>query len=158
MHWWKSRNLSLTGKILIIKVLGLSRFALLASLLSVPKEDIIKVNTLIYNFIWNGKIDKVKSTLLEQDIAKGGLKMLDFETMVKGAKIKWIKRYFEGEHADWKIMFETFCCKENLNVYLRSNFDMKELPISIPNYYTTRHYDVAVHLLVSQKQKENTNI
>ena len=113
----------------------MSRFALLASLLTVPKEVIIKVNALIYNFIWNGKNDKVKRTLLEQDFEQGGLKMLDFETMVKAAKIKWIKRYFDGEHADWKIMFETFCCKENLNVYLRSNFDMKELTNSIPSYY-----------------------
>ena len=135
LHWWKARNLSFTGKILIIKALGLSRFALLASLLTVPKEVIIKVNALIYNFIWNGNNDKVKRTLLEQDFEQGGLKMLDFETMVKAAKIKWIKRYFDGEHADWKIMFETFCCKENLNVYLRSNFDVKELTNSIPSYY-----------------------
>ena len=60
LHWWKARNLSLTGKVLIVKALALSKFALLASLVSVSKEIIIKVNTIIYHFIWNGKMDKIK--------------------------------------------------------------------------------------------------
>ena len=32
-------------------------------------------------------------------------------------------------------MFEEFCGKENLNVFLRSNFDTSELSPSIPSYY-----------------------
>ena len=46
----------------------------------------------IYNFIWNGKNDKVKRSLLEQDFAKGGLKMIDFKTMVKRCKNKMDKK------------------------------------------------------------------
>ena len=49
---------------------------------------ISKVNTAIYNFIWNGKTDKVKQTFLEQEYEDGGLKMLDFGTMVK-AIVSW---------------------------------------------------------------------
>jgi len=37
LHWWKARNLSVTGKILIVKSLGLSKYALLSSLVSVPQ-------------------------------------------------------------------------------------------------------------------------
>ena len=83
LHWWKARNLSLTGKILIVKALGLSKFSLLSSLVSVPQTVIKKVNTAIYNFIWNGKTDKVKRVLLEQEYEDGGMKMLDFATMVQ---------------------------------------------------------------------------
>ena len=135
LHWWKARNLSLSGKILVVKALSLSRFALISSVISVPKDIISKVNTIIYNFVWNGKTDKVKRKIIEQDFPNGGLKMLDFETMIKGAKIKWIKRYLESGNGDWKILFEEFCGKENLNVFLRSNFDYKELPSSVPDYY-----------------------
>lgn len=135
LHWWKARNLSLTGKILIVKALGLSKFSLLSSLVSVPQAVVSKINTAIYNFIWNGKTDKVKRTLLEQEYEDGGLKMLDFGTMVKGAKVKWIKRYLSCEDMTWKVMFEKFCCKVNLNVFLRSNFDINELPETIPRYY-----------------------
>jgi len=142
LHWWKARNLSLTGKILIVKALGLSKFSLVSSLVSVPQAIISKVNTAIYNFIWNGKTDKVKRTFLEQEYEDGGLKMLDFGTMVKGAKVKWIKRYLSCEDIAWKVMFEQFCGKENLNVFLRSNFDINELPEGIPSYYaeSIRHW------------------
>ena len=135
LHWWKARNLSLTGKILIIKALALSKFSLLASLMCVPKDIISKVNSAIYHFIWNGKTDKVKRILLEQDFENGGLRMLDFGTMIKGAKIKWITRYLSGERADWKLTFEIFCGKENLNIFLRSNFDIEEISAFVPSYY-----------------------
>ena len=136
LHWWKARNLSLTGKILILKALSLSKFALLSSLVNVPETVITKINTAIYNFIWNGKTDKVKRVLLEQEFEDGGLKMLDFVTMVQGAKIKWITRYLSNEETAWRVMFEEFCGKENLNVFLRSNFDITELSQSVPSYYT----------------------
>ena len=40
LHWWKARNLSLSGKILIVKTLSLSKFALPAFM--------FKINTAIY--------------------------------------------------------------------------------------------------------------
>ena len=99
----------------------------MASLLSVPKDVGSKVNAAIYHFIWNGKTDKVKRILLEQEYDNGGLKMLDFDTMIKGAKIKLITSYLSVENADWKLMFETFCGKENLNICLHSSFDPAEI-------------------------------
>ena len=51
LHWWKARNLSLAGKILIVKTLGISKFALCASILHILDTMIQKVNTTIYNFI-----------------------------------------------------------------------------------------------------------
>ena len=67
LHWWKARNLSLSGKILVVKALSLSKFALLASLISIPKDIISEVNKIIYSFIWNGKTDKVKRKIIEQE-------------------------------------------------------------------------------------------
>jgi len=135
LHWWKARNLTLTGRILIVKALGLSKFSLLASLVNVPKDYIIKVNTLIYEFVWKGKTDKVKRKIINQNYSDGGLKMLDFNHMIMSAKIKWIKRYLNGQDIDWKILFESFCKKKNLGLFLRSNFSIDELTKSLPLYY-----------------------
>ena len=44
-------------------------------------------------------------------------------------------RYLSGEEADWKLMFEIFCGKENLNIFLHSNFDIKEISAFVPSYY-----------------------
>ena len=135
LHWWKARALSFVGKILVVKALGISKFSLLASLIHVPDEIVRQVNTIIYNFVWNGKTDKVKRKILIQDIDMGGLKMIDFDNYIKAAKVKWIQFYLNSEDASWKNTFEYFCGKENLGVFLRSNFALKELPKDLPEYY-----------------------
>ena len=61
--------------------------------------------------------------------------MVDFNTMIKAAKVKWIKKYLDGKESDWKYTFEQLCNKENLNILLQTNFDMKEIPTLIPQYY-----------------------
>ncbi len=135
LHWWKARNLSLSGRIIIIKSIGISKFALLASLVHIPENIIRRVNTEIYNFVWNGKSDKVKRKIVVQDKENGGLDMIDFKHYVKACKCKWIKMYMNGNDATWKYMFEYFSEKENLGLFLRGNFETKELPKSLPLYY-----------------------
>ena len=55
-----------------------------------------------------------------------GVKMVDFETMIKGAKIKWIKQYLDFGDGDWKKFLENFCEKENLNVFLEVIMSIKK--------------------------------
>ena len=85
--------LSLTGKVLIVKALGISKFALIASMLHVSENRITKINTIIFNFIWNGKTDKVKGKIIIQKYEHGGIKMVDFKNYVNASKCKWIQRY-----------------------------------------------------------------
>ena len=75
LHWWKARDLSLTGRVLIVKALALSKFQYLASLVNIPENIIEQVNRIVYEFIWSGKTDKVKRILFEQNYNKGGYKM-----------------------------------------------------------------------------------
>ena len=67
LHWWKARNLSLSGRILIVKSLGISKFTLAVSVLHVPDSKIKVINRELYAFIWNGKTDKVKKKLVIQN-------------------------------------------------------------------------------------------
>ena len=134
LHWWKARNLTIEGKILIIKALGISKFSLVSSLLHVPEYIIKEVNTMIYNFIWNG-VDKVKRKILTQTFEKGGLKMIDFGNYVKATKCKFIQKYLNNQGDSWKEAFEYFLCKQNLGLFLRSNFSLNEIPKYIPRYY-----------------------
>ena len=71
LHWWKARDLSFRCKVFIIKALALSKFQYLASLVTIPDHVIKQVNSIIYDFIWNGKTDKVKRNLFEQEFKNG---------------------------------------------------------------------------------------
>jgi hypothetical protein len=135
LHWWKARNLSLQGRILIVKSVGLSKFQYLASLLYIPENVIREINSIIYEFVWNGKSDKVKRDILEQNYDKGGQKMINMKDIVKSSLVIWIQKYLDNTDRLWKTSFEHFCKVKNLNIFLRSNFEMSELPKSIPNYY-----------------------
>ena len=68
---WGKRNLTIMGKILIIKTVILPKFTFLASSCAVPKMYIIEMNLVFCSFIWNGKPAKVKTLSLIGDYEKG---------------------------------------------------------------------------------------
>ena len=77
---WRSRDLTLFGKVLISKTLGISSLVYSMSNIDVPKEVIPDVQRRLFKFVWNNKQDKIKRTSLYQDFEKGGLRMPDIET------------------------------------------------------------------------------
>ena len=148
LHWWKSRDLSLMGRILIVKTLGLSKFSLLAAMIHVPDDYVKSINSIIYEYIWKGKSDKVKRTILSQDFENGGYKMSNLLTMCKAAKVKWVSRYLNPKYADWKHTFESFFHEERLDICLQSNFCIKQMSSNIPDYYKDA---ISITGLISRK-------
>ena len=67
---WSKRELSLFGRIQIIKTFALSQFVLSASLLAVPLDIIKHIERMLYKFLWGGK-DKVKRKKVIQDLKQG---------------------------------------------------------------------------------------
>lgn len=118
INLWKSRNLSLLGKIQIVKTFLISKLQYYISV-ECLREDTIKVlNKIILNFIWNGHNDKVKRTVLVQDIENGGLNAPHLESIILTTRIMWLKRYFWGEDSFWKRLFEYNMSLINDNFYL----------------------------------------
>ena len=50
------------------------------------------VNNLLYDFLWDGKGDKIKRTDMLNDYENGGFKMLDIFTFNKSLKISWLHK------------------------------------------------------------------
>ena len=90
LNQWKGRNLSLKGKVLIVKTLGLSEFIYLSKVLHVPDKIKQQINKKIYSFIWNGQTEKVNRKIFMQHYTKGGYSMHDFDTVDKANKIVWV--------------------------------------------------------------------
>ena len=53
LNSWKRRNLTLLGKINIIKTLALSKLIYNTSVLVIPEQLIKEINSIIFNFIWD---------------------------------------------------------------------------------------------------------
>jgi len=61
---WSSRDLTLCGKINIIKSLTLSELTFVAAVLPIPEDFTESVNKQIVDFIWSHKIPKINETTM----------------------------------------------------------------------------------------------
>ena len=62
LNIWLSRDLTLMGRTLLTKSLGVSKLVYAASMLTVPEEVINIVQRKLFSFLWKNKNDKIKRT------------------------------------------------------------------------------------------------
>ena len=104
INMWSSRGLSLYGKATIIKSLIIPKFVYVSSLLPTPKEVIKQLNQLVFKFLWKG-VDKVTRLSVINEYENGGLKMIDFEIMVKSLRLTWLKRILVKMMVRGRVMY-----------------------------------------------------
>ena len=75
LHIWRWRDLTIMGRIQIVKTFIVPIFLYRASMLCSDQEFVKELNKIIFEFIWKGQ-DKVKRSALIGDINDGGLKAL----------------------------------------------------------------------------------
>jgi len=134
INMWKWRNLSLLGKIQIIKTFAIPKLMFRASVIPISNDLVKETNSIFYNFIWNGK-DKVKRCALISDIDKGGLKMLDIESMVSARRVICLKKFLEDYPSTWKSILNSFILPVGGSLVLHCNFDTVKLKTQLPKYY-----------------------
>ena len=98
---WSQRDISLYGRILITKTLGLSKLIYSSACVQTPARVSDIVNKLVVNFIWNGKKPKIKRDTLIGPKDKGGLELPDYEIVTKSLQCAWVKRMKEGIRKQW---------------------------------------------------------
>ena len=103
---WFSRGLSIYGKVTIIKLI-IPKLVYISSLLPTPKEIIQELNRLLFKFLWKGP-DKVTRLSTIKEYEKGGLKMIDLESMIQSLRLAWIKRILGQMTVHGKVIYDTF--------------------------------------------------
>ena len=87
LNLWKTRSLSMIGKILIINVLGASKFWFLTKVLPIPEWVVIRFKKLIFHFLWGSKIETVSRATLSTPLLEGGLGLIDIVAKSKALKL-----------------------------------------------------------------------
>ena len=123
LNIWKMRDLSLLGKIQIVKTYGISQLLFVSNMIGLPKHVIVEANKYLYGFIWNGQ-DKVKRASSIANYSDGGLKMMDLNCMLIAQKVMWIKRYLLEYDHPWKTYFASLLRPLGENYILNGNLDM----------------------------------
>jgi len=107
MNNWEYRFLTPYGRSCIAKTLVIPKLTHISlAIPSLNKQILIKLDNLIYKFIWKGQ-DKTARACAKMEEHRGGLNFPDIESSWKAFKISWLRRLYYTERAgSWKSIFE----------------------------------------------------
>ena len=106
---WSRRILTLQGKILILKVYGLSLFINVIQSIGISDNNISRINTIFFRIIWSKKpsdikvIERVKRSVLCSPKCNGGLNMINLRCFQDSFLLRWAEKLLDDQKADWKI-------------------------------------------------------
>ena len=79
---WSSRDISIYGRVNIVKKLAISKLTFICSVLDTPKGFTNEVNNIIFDYIWKYKNPKLKKKTITKNKKEGGLNMLYYVLFV----------------------------------------------------------------------------
>ena len=133
---WKNRNLTLMGKITLIKSLLSSQFAYVMQITFLPDSVLKHLNTLFFKFLWSTSntgvetrvTERVKRSTMVLDLDEGGLNMINMCAIQKTLAFKWISRLETVGRAAWGKIPKFYYDKLGLGISVfQSNVMFKEL-------------------------------
>ena len=137
LNVWLSRDLTLMGRTLLVKALGISKLVYSASMLCVPDEVIKRVQEKLFSYLWRNKKDKIKRTVLYQRPCQGGLNFPNVRTTIKALRLSWIGRLLSESNDAWKAIPNAYFNKYGgLQFLLKCNYDTKKLDNNISPFYS----------------------
>jgi len=82
-----------------------------------------EIHQLLYNFLWDGRGDKIKRSVMLNRRKDGGLKMLDIQSFNHALKSKWVKKYLDDNNqAKWKLFSDFLIEQHGGKLLLTGNF------------------------------------
>ena len=137
LNIWQTRDLSLFGRTLLVKTLGLSKLVYATSMLSVPEMVVSRVQEKIIKFLWKDKNGKIKRSVIYQPLSNGGLNFPNFRTVVKSLRLSWLGRFLNRTNEAWQaIPNDSFKRVGGLPFLLKCNYDSKLLDKPPPLFYS----------------------
>ena len=126
---WSRRNLSIMGKITILKAFGISLFIYILQSIGISDKKLQEINTICFRFIWKKNYDgkraneRVKRKIVCASREYGGLKMLDIRDLQTSFLLEWAEKIISTENNSWKaiptILFKRIggisCFKSNVS-------------------------------------------
>ena len=137
---WKPRHLSLSGSIHISRSLVLPLIQYASAHIDVCDEFIIKVQDLIWGYVWKWGTRFVAKEICYLPRTSGGIGLPNVENMIKSARIKMLLNILKSE-GDWTILpLKYLCCLDKMYglkfFALRVTDSTNELEkVKIPVYY-----------------------
>jgi len=114
----QKRNLTLFGKVCLIKSFAYSKITFVATCLSIPDKVIKEIDQRIFRYLW-GKRDRVKRKSIINNIQSGGLNMVDVRSHLNAIKASWVCRITNApENHVWAYLPKLYLSKFGRDFYI----------------------------------------
>ena len=138
---WTNLPLSLVGRIQSIKMNVLPRYLYLFQCLPIFLSKLFfrQLDSMILNFIWGGKIPRVRKSLLQRERSQGGLGLPNFQLYYWAANIHKIALWASDTDMDsgWIQLESSSCHSSSLKALVCSSFPLKPKDHSFNPIVTT---------------------
>ena len=159
---WNARTLSLEGKVYVIKSVGIAQLMYAMEMKCISDSHKKKINDILWHFLWYGKNPKFNKAICKLPRDKGGLGLIDIDTLVKVKRINWVIRVLKDKNEqNWSKMVENYLrCLDNISgvqLFALKVTDSTDLlkEVKIPQFYKEclQHFQELCR--VSQSRPEN---
>ena len=134
---WKTRNLTMFGKVTLIKTLLIPQLIYNMTVLNVEDNVIKQIESLLYGFLWKTR-DRIRRTTVIGKVKNGGFGMIDIHAKIASLKASWVKRLTNTECRNRKIL-NTYLQYYNIDFeYVLKGYyiSLKDISsIKIPKFY-----------------------
>ena len=131
LNMWSQRNLSIFGKIEVIKTLAVSKLVYVLSLLPSPcKEYLIDIERTLLQFVWKNKPAKIRKSVLKTQNDMGGAGMVDICIKDMSLKLGWLTKLITFEGC-WKDYIVKDIKDVGLEYFLNCNIKFEDNPCKI---------------------------
>ena len=157
IHVWKTRNLTHDGKVLVIRsqILSIASFEIEAR--GIPEKYKKEINQLIWNFIWDGKINLVNRKTCCNSKNKGGINMVELDVFIQSKYVKTLYRVLHSETDHWnafgKYLLQKFDRTHNMKYFICSCSHLDGLNLNI----TSKFYQQCVKAWINFRAKIPVN-
>ena len=126
LRMWKTRNISLCGKVLVINSLIASLFVYkMVVLPSISESYVKRFKKMVQDFIWNNRKPKISMEKLCCNKNQGGLKLVDIKVKDNAMKVQWVKMISEDPYMR-ELAFNRLNCKMYEFIF-RSNLRKEDI-------------------------------
>jgi len=139
---YSKRDLSLKGRVVVIKQLLLPLFVYPSFVLVCPTSIVQRLQRTLDSFLWNSKSPKVPKHILELPVTKGGLAYPNVKRMFQSIRLSWTKELFASEtDGSWKVLakhiLSSYSDEPSLseNIFKLSLFKSRITASTLPDFY-----------------------
>ena len=110
------RDLTVKGRMVFAKTLGLSKFWHIDKIFIPPNSIISKIKKIFVNFVWHGKAHLVNYEVCPLPLKQGGLDLPNFNTKITALHLSCLKEFSDDIFLDWNFMFRYFLGQHLRNI------------------------------------------